>query len=647
MSNSQEIIERSKTILKQYWGYDSFRPMQQEIISSVLEGNDTIGLLPTGGGKSITFQVPALAIDGLTVVVTPLISLMKDQVDNLRERGIKAGQLNHAMRRSESELVLKRCELGKIKILYLSPEKLRSPSLEAWWNILNIKLIVVDEAHCISQWGYDFRPSYLLIGHLREKFPNASVLALTASATPDVVNDIMEKLRFKDKQHCFRLSFTRKNISYIVRHCEFKEAEMLHILSRVGGCGIVYTRSRNRTHELASFLINNGVSADFYHAGLSPEDKNEKQNRWKSGETRIMVATNAFGMGIDKPDVRIVIHHDLPSSLEEYYQEAGRAGRDGLPSWAVVLATKADKATLMRRLSETFPDKDFIRDIYDKLCVFLNIAMGEGFERNIEFPFGQFCDRWGLAPTMVNSALKILDQSGYFDYLEEMTTRSRLIMTMQRRALYDLQLSEETERVLQFVLRNYPGIFADYEYIDESFIASNLELTERTVYEALLKLRKMHVIDFVPRRRSPYIFMLRSRVPKSDIILPKIVYENRRKQMEVRLNAMKRFVFDDYSCRVTTMLDYFGENAKPCGTCDVCREQRKRESARKSAENRIAPEIISEAILMIVGQNPEGISTYNLAMQLSLSPDTLFAPIRNLLDTGKLVLSNNLLYVNT
>lgn len=631
----ENIEEKSLAILKRYWGYDAFRPMQQEIISSVLQGRDTLGLLPTGGGKSITFQVPAMASEGLTIVVTPLISLMKDQVDNLRAHGIMAGQLNHAMRRSESELVLKRCELGKIRILYLSPEKLRSPSLEPWLNVLRVSLIVVDEAHCISQWGYDFRPSYLLIHRLRERFPQAPVLALTASATPEVVGDIMDKLAFREPKGVFRLSFTRRNISYVVRHCDFKDMELLHILSSVAGTGIVYTRSRKRTRELATFLTDNGVSADFYHAGLSAEDKNEKQNRWKAGQTRVMVATNAFGMGIDKPDVRIVVHHDLPSSLEEYYQEAGRAGRDGLPSWAVVLATYSDKGTLTRRLSESFPEKDFIRGVYGKMCVSLGIAMGEGYNRNLEFPFGEFCDRWGLPPAMADSALKILAQAGYFEYTEELTTRSRLMMTVDRRALYDIEVSAETERVLQFILRNYTGIFADYEYIDEAFIASSLELTERSVYEALIRLRKMHVIDFVPRRRSPYIYMLSSRIPDSDIILPKTVYENRRRQMSHRLEMMKRFVFDDFRCRVVTMLSYFGEKAAECGTCDVCRSRRRLEQTRRG-HPAVPEQVIEEAIINVLGQSSGEITLLEVAERLRLAPVALFDTVRSMADSGRL-----------
>lgn len=629
-------------ILKKYWGYDTFRPMQREIIESVLEGNDTFGLLPTGGGKSITFQVPALAMEGLTVVVTPLISLMKDQVDNLRSRGIMAGELNHGQRRSQSELVLTRCKLGKCKILYMSPEKLRSPSMEAWWNELNVSLIVVDEAHCISQWGYDFRPSYLLIAELREKFPKAPVLALTASATPEVVDDIMNKLRFRRKDKVFRLSFTRKNLSYIVRKCEFKDAELLHILQRVAGSGIVYTRSRKRTRELAKFLVGCDVSADFYHAGLSPEDKNEKQNRWKSGETRIMIATNAFGMGIDKPDVRIVVHHDLPSSLEEYYQEAGRGGRDGERSWAVVLATKADKGVLTRRLAESFPDKEFIRNVYELLMVFLNIGMGEGYQRSLEFQFDRFCSINQLPEVPTDSALKILSQSGYFDYIEEMQTRSRLLMTVQRRALYDLQLSPETERVLNYVLRNYTGIFADYEFIDEQTIGSSLNLTERTVYEALLRLKKMHVIDYVPRSRSPYIYMLQSRVPRQDILLPKTVYENRRKQMELRLEAMKRFVFSDDECRVETMLHYFGEETEPCGSCDVCRAHRRAHSLTQYSDTEDRG--LEKAILHQISIHREGVTVQLLAANLQLPAERVLPLVRDLVDRNLLILKSNTLF---
>ena len=377
-------------ILNEYWGYDSFRPCQEDIITSVLNGNDTLGLLPTGGGKSITFQVPAVVLDGLTIVVTPLISLMKDQVDNLRQYGIKATYLHSGLTKSEHRLAIDRCRLGKVKLLYLSPEKLQSKSLIDQIRLMDIKLIVVDEAHCISQWGYDFRPSYLNIKEIRKIFPFAPILALTASATPDVVKDIMEKLEFR-QQNIFSRSFSRDNLSYIVRDGEYKEGQLIKILKSTSGSAIVYVRSRRRTREIAEVLYKEGISADFYHAGLVAEDKNDKQNKWKSDQTRVMVATNAFGMGIDKPNVRTVIHYDLPSSLEEYYQEAGRAGRDGKPAYAVLLTAKYDNATLSRRISEKFPDKDFIKRVYELLGNFLEVAVGSGYGQIYEFNFNLFC----------------------------------------------------------------------------------------------------------------------------------------------------------------------------------------------------------------------------------------------------------------
>ena len=557
-----------RQVLKRHWGYDSFRPMQAEIINSVLAGNDTLGLMATGGGKSITFQVPAMIIDGLTIVVTPLISLMKDQVDNLLSHGIRGYFLHSGLTRRENRLVLDKCRLGKARILYVSPEKLQSSSLMAELRELPVRLIVVDEAHCISQWGYDFRPSYLKIGSLRDMFPDAPLLALTASATAEVVGDICEKLRFRPGAGVFRLSFNRDNLSYIVRNCDFKEEQLVHVLNRVPGCGIVYVRSRKRTRVVADVLCKAGISADFYHAGLSPEEKNHKQNRWKSDGIRVMVATTAFGMGIDKPDVRIVVHFDPPSSLEEYYQEAGRAGRDGNRSFAVSLVSPSvDKGALTRRLNDSFPSKEFLRETYGRLCVFLNIAMGEGYQQVCEFDINKFCVRFKQQPAPTDSALKLLTRAGYIEYIEETSTRSRLMMVMSRMELYGLRLDAECERVFQFVLRNYTGIFADYEYISEPFISSSLELTERTVYENLLKLGRLHVIHYVPRRSTPYVVFTRSREPEKDLVFPKEVYEFRRVRMEQRVNAMKRFLFDDTECRVNTLLSYFGEKPATSVMC--------------------------------------------------------------------------------
>jgi ATP-dependent DNA helicase RecQ len=641
MPNAGSSHHDIRKVLQQHWGYDDFRPMQADIINSVLSGRDTLGLMATGGGKSITFQVPALIIDGLTIVVTPLISLMKDQVDNLLSHGIRAFFLHSALTQRESRLALDKCRLGKAKMLYVSPEKLQSKNFISELKRLPIKLIVVDEAHCISQWGYDFRPSYLQIGALRALFPEAPVLALTASATPNVVDDICTQLKFRPDSATFRLSFNRSNISYVARKCEFKEEQLVRILSRVQGCGIVYVRSRKRTKVIADILRQAGISAEFYHAGLSAEDKNERQNRWKNNETRIMVATTAFGMGIDKPDVRIVVHYDPPTSLEEYYQEAGRAGRDGLESYAVALLTPSiDKGVLTRRLNDSFPQRDFLRETYNRLCVFLNVGIGEGFQHVFEFNLSAFCVRYKQMPVVTENALHLLERSGYIEYVEEVATRSRLMVLMTRNELYSLQLDDETERVFQFVLRRYTGIFADYEYISESLIASNLELTERTVYEALLKLGRMHVIHYVPHSSTPYIVFTRSRELDRDLVFPRTVYESRRQQMEQRINAMKQFLFDDANCRVTTLLRYFGEEPNSdCGKCDVCRA-RKAENHPKKQPSENETNYLKQSIIYALSHHPAGLTLAELATYLGTDTVNLAESVRNLLD-AKILHRNN------
>lgn len=614
------------SVLKRYWGYDSFRPAQMEIIGSVLAGKDTIGLLPTGGGKSITFQVPTMLGDGLTLVVTPLISLMKDQVDNLRSRDICAVYLHSGLTRREAELAYDRCRLGKARFLYVSPEKLQSASFIDDVRRLDVRLVVVDEAHCISQWGYDFRPSYLKITTLRVHFPSAVFLALTASATPEVIADISDKLEMKNPD-IHRLSFTRRNISYIVRYSDVKEAKVVDILTKTSGTAIVYVRSRVRSRRLAELLVRNGISAEFYHAGLQPQEKEERQNRWKSGETRVIVATNAFGMGIDKPDVRTVIHHDLPSSLEEYYQEAGRAGRDGKPAFAVLIANNADKALLSRRLTDAFPPKETLRRIYELVGNFLDIAVGEGYGAMCEFNLELFCSRFKFMPAVVVSSLRLLTQAGYIDFNEEMTTRSRVMMIMNRHELYDLHLSEEADRVLQHLLRSTTGIFADYENIGESSIASDLGYTERTVYEALLLLNRKHVLHYIPRRTSPYVFYTTSRELPGDLRFPIAVYEDRRRRMEQRIAAMRRFAFDMTECRVNTMLRYFGENPQdPCGKCDVCR------SKKSSA---VDADSIRRSILYLASQ-PGSKSVDYIVEQLGVRRHDVIEQIRALVDEGTL-----------
>lgn len=561
--------------LKKYWGYDDFRPLQAEIIQSVLDGNDTLGLLPTGGGKSITFQVPALMLDGLAIVVTPLISLMKDQVDNLLQRGVRAYCLHSGMSRGESRLVLDKCRLGKAKMLYVSPERLQSDRFIGEVREWRVSMIVVDEAHCISQWGYDFRPSYLNIKSLRELFPQAPVLALTASATPAVADDIMRQLEFRPGWRRFAKSFSRPNLSYVVRMDEYKERSLLRVLAGVAGCAIVYVRSRKRCRELAQMLIQNGVSASFYHAGLDPEDKEERQNAWKSGAVRVMVATNAFGMGIDKADVRAVVHFDLPTSLEEYYQEAGRAGRDGQPSYAVVISNKSDNALLSRRLADAFPSKDYILKVYEAAGNFLELAVGSGYDMSFSFDFELFCQRFRLQPAMAHSALKILTQANYLGYSDEVSLRSRVMILADKRELYSLRLDPVPDRVFAELQRMYTGLFADFAPISEPSIARRAEVSEQEVYDTLLLLSRMKVISYVPKQTIPLMYFPTSREEPRHVVIPRSAYEDRRQAMSDRIEAMRRFVFDATECRVQTMLSYFGEaDAAPCGTCDVCRARK-------------------------------------------------------------------------
>lgn len=594
-----------KKILKKYWGYDSFRPAQEEIINSVCSGRDTLGLLPTGGGKSITFQVPAMTMEGLTIVVTPLIALMKDQVDNLKARHIPAVHLHSGMSFREMRMARERLFNGGAKFLYVSPERLGNKAFLSEISRLKVNLIAIDEAHCISQWGYDFRPSYLKIKNLRKVFPDVPVLALTASATPDVVKDICAQLDFRPGYNIFSISFGRENISYLVRQPQSKLNEIYHILSRTSGTSIVYVRSRKKTREIAEYLTNCGISATFYHAGLSSEIKEERQNAWKTDAVRVMVATNAFGMGIDKPDVRVVIHYDFPPSIEEYYQEAGRAGRDGLPSFAVLLRAPSDKAILRRRVTMEFPERDVIRRIYTRCCVFSHLEIGEGYDRTVEFDIDKFCRTYHLQETTVRPSLRILSQAGYLDFIEELENSSRLMVTVDREELYRVKFDTPVlDKILTVILRKYPGIFTDYIYINENSVAYLAAVDNQDVYDALIQLSKLKILHYIPRRKTPILYFPTSMEEEKYIEIGKEVYEHRKAILSARIEAMIDFAYSEDGCRVAKMLAYFGEaEAEDCRCCDCCREK------RKQPENnlRLSNDEISRQLVQLLKSNPEGL----------------------------------------
>lgn len=557
-------------ILKQYWGYDEFRPLQEDIIHSVSQGKDTLGLMPTGGGKSLTFQVPAMAMEGICIVVTPLIALMKDQVDNLRERGIKALAVYSGMTRQEIITTLENAVFGDYKFLYVSPERLATQLFLSKLQHMNVCLLVVDESHCISQWGYDFRPSYLRIVEVRQHIPEVPVLALTATATADVIDDIQEQLHFKDK-NVFRKSFERKNLAYIVRSTEGKQEELVRILEKIRGSTIVYVRSRQRTKEISDFLIKNGFSSDFYHAGLNASDKIRKQNAWKNNEIRIIVCTNAFGMGIDKPDVRLVVHTDLPNSIEEYFQEAGRGGRDGEKSYAVILYDRNDSAKLKKRIRDEFPEREFIFHVYQSLAYFFQIAEGYGIGMIYDFNIHQFCSVYKLPILPVHNALKILDLAGYIEYTDEVDNRSRLMFTVYRDDLYHYNFDKEYEQLVNTILRLYTGLFTNYATINEAEIALRMDKSRNVVYEMLKVLDKRNIIDFIPHKKTPLIAYTQPRIDVKYLNIPRIVNEDRRFRFEKRIEAISHYAEQNEICRSRILLSYFGEKKiNDCGQCDIC-----------------------------------------------------------------------------
>ena len=558
-------------ILHQYWGYPDFRGIQKEIIESIGAGKDTLGLMPTGGGKSLTFQIPALAQDGVCIVITPLIALMKDQVDHLRHQGIPAAAVYSGMHRDAIVATLENCVLGGTRLLYISPERIGSDIFQVKLRHMKVSFITVDEAHCISQWGYDFRPSYLQIAAIRRLVPKAPVLALTATATPEVVDDIQERLGFKVK-NVFRMSFERKNLAYVVRQTEDKDAEMVHILQSVPQTAIIYCRSRKRTKDVAQKLTEYGISATWYHAGLEPAVKDQRQNDWQNDRIRVIVATNAFGMGIDKPDVRVVIHLDCPSSLEAYFQEAGRAGRDGRKAYAVLLYNGSDRRTLQKRVEDTFPPKEYVQTVYEHLAYFYQIGVGSGAGCTFEFPIDRFCTTFKHFPTRANAALTLLQRAGYIDYEQNPDTQARIRFLLNRDDLYRLDaLSDKENEVVTALLRNYGGLFSDYGYVDESYIAQEAGLDRNQTYTVLVNLSKKRIINFIPRKNTPIIRYRSDRIDGADIVLDRSVYEDRKAQFVKRILSVIDYAQNGRVCRSRQLLRYFGETKSvDCGQCDVC-----------------------------------------------------------------------------
>ena len=571
--------DKYQSILRQYWGYDDFRGIQREIIESIGIGHDTLGLMPTGGGKSITFQVPAMAMEGTCIVITPLIALMKDQVHHLRQIGIRAAAIYSGMQHGSILQTLENCILGSIKLLYVSPERLGSDMFKTKLRHMRISFITVDEAHCISQWGYDFRPSYLEIARIRKFLPHVPILALTATATPQVVDDICTKLTphplSSDSKHgfsVFRMSFERKNLTYLVKHSDNKYYDLIRLLEHAPGSAIVYVRSRRHAREISEHLTEAGLSATFYHAGLEHTEKDLRQREWQHDRTRIMVATNAFGMGIDKPDVRLVIHYDCPDSIEAYFQEAGRAGRDGQPAQAILLYNNSDNAKLQKRINDTYPPKDDIRLIYEHLAYYYQIATGDGYGVAHEFNIEEFCLRFHHFPIQVNSALHILERAGYIEYDEEANNEARVRFLVGRDDLYRLnQVSPEEEKVIISLLRNYGGLFADYGYIDENIVAQQAGITTPQCYDILKSLSQRHLISFIPRKQVPYIRYCQRREDAEHIVLPVNIYEERKEQYTIRIHAILEYAKAIDRCRSRMLLEYFGEKSSTnCGQCDVC-----------------------------------------------------------------------------
>lgn len=632
------IVSIYEEILHKYWGYSSFRPLQEDIIKSVANKKDTLGLMPTGGGKSITFQVPAMLSEGICLVITPLIALMKDQVDNLKKRKIKAGAIYTGMSREEIIITLENCIFGDYKFLYVSPERLSSEIFLNKLRAMNVCLLAVDEAHCISQWGYDFRPAYLQIAEIRKYLSDVPVLALTATATPEVTKDIQQKLCF-DKENVFRKSFLRDNLAYIVRRTDDKITSLVQILNKVPGSAIVYVRNRKKTKEISDELSKNGIGADYFHAGLLPDTKDSKQNKWKSGECRVIVSTNAFGMGIDKPDVRLVIHMDLPNSPEEYFQEAGRAGRDEEKAYAVVLYEKSDSSKLKKRIPDEYPERDFIKRVYEALGNYFELAVGFGFENIYDFDLSAFCYtfKFPLLPTF--NALKILEQAGYIEYIEDPGNRSRLMFTVLRDDLYKLkQQDAKTEELINVILRSYTGLFSDYAFINEKLLAVRCNMPGKEVYDRLVQLSKQRIISYIPQKKMPIIVYVQSREDLQYLTIPKTIFEERKARSEKRIGAMLDYVESNTVCRSKMLLAYFGEtDTEACGICDVCLSEKNTNVDTDEFKQ------MESFILNILDKSV--LSLKQLTDSVPFPSSKVLKVIRFLIDEGVLINNNNTISV--
>ncbi len=617
-------------ILQRYWGYSTFRSIQEEIIRSVYDGHDTLALMPTGGGKSITFQVPALAREGICLVITPLIALMKDQVENLERRGIKANAIHSGMSRHEIEVELDNCAYGDYKFLYLSPERLGTVLFRERLKKLNVNLVAIDESHCISQWGYDFRPSYLRIAELRELLPGVPFLALTATATPEVANDIQERLGFREKR-IIKMSFERKNLVYLVRNVEDKNKYLLKIANSIPGSGIVYVRNREKTKEIALLLKKAGISADFYHAGLSPEMRNARQDDWQRGRTRVIVSTNAFGMGIDKPDVRFVVHMDLPDSPEAYFQEAGRAGRDLQLAYAILLYNESDRAKINQRIEANFPEPDEIKRTYQALGSFLGVAIGAGKGEVYDFNLMDFATTYRLNAVKAYNSLKFLEMEGYIELTDELDNPSRLMFLVDRQELYKFQVAHaELDKFIKVILRAFTGVFNHYVKIDEAYLARVSGIPLQTVIDNLKKLTKQKIINYIPRKRTPLIVFTEERLDEKNLYLSPDNYRGRKERFLKRVEAMLQYASGTSKCRSQALLEYFGENdAYRCGKCDVCTSRNELDMSKLEFDKILA--LLKEAL----ANSP--LSTEQLVDSTKQNPERVLKVIHFLVDSGKIV----------